>query len=247
MATFVFLDTETTGNGENDRVLQLAFIARRAGEKPLLASSLCKPPVPIDFFAMATHHITPETLANEPPFAETQAAKELTAVNKPDSIAVIHNAPFDLEMLRREGVNWQGGVIDTLRVARRVLDTPSHSLQYLRYALGLYREEEALASELGAKVVAHNAAGDAQTLYLLTQHLLKKIGGGKGEAVMELLRFTNEPLELKTLRFGKYRGKSFREVKESDIGYLRWLAESEAMKENPDADLVYTIRLVLES
>ncbi|MDR2639064.1 MAG: 3'-5' exonuclease, partial [Helicobacteraceae bacterium] len=201
LAAFILLDTETTG-GEEDRVCQLAFLLARAKEPPKLFNSFCKPPVPISFDAMAIHHITPEMVENKPPFAECEAAIALNEINKEDSVLVIQNAPFDLAALRREGFEWKGAIIDTLRVSRHLLgDLPRHSLQYMRYALGLYRDEAAFGAQIGAAVKAHDAAGDCVVLFLLTQYLLDKAAANsKKEAVFALIELSNKPIAFKTIR-----------------------------------------------
>jgi DNA polymerase III epsilon subunit-like protein len=51
---FIFLDTETTGTGPEDRLCQIAF-------KPEGAPAVCEtfnPGMPISIDAMAIHHIT---------------------------------------------------------------------------------------------------------------------------------------------------------------------------------------------
>jgi DNA polymerase-3 subunit epsilon/exodeoxyribonuclease X len=138
-------------------------------------------------------------------------------------------------------------VIDTLRVSRHLLDDlPRHSLQYMRYALNLYRAENEIASQVGAEVKAHDAAGDCVVLYLLTQYLLKKAAAlSKKEGIFELIELTNKPILLKTIRFGKYRDQSFVDIAQKDRGYLEWLHGSETQKANPDSDLIYTLERVL--
>ncbi|MDR0664113.1 MAG: 3'-5' exonuclease [Helicobacteraceae bacterium] len=245
MAAFILLDTETTGGGEKDRICQLAFLVARTKEPLKLFNSLCKPPVAIDFEAMAIHHITPEAIEDKPPFAECEAAIALNELNTEENALVIQNAPFDLEMLRREGFEWKGVAIDTLRVSRHLLgDLPRHSLQYLRYALSLYRSEGELAAQFGGKISAHDAASDCVVLYLLTQYLLAMTGKSK-DGVFKLIELSNKPVALKTIRFGKHRDKSFNEIAKTDRGYLEWLFHSETQKESPDSDLVYTLEQVL--
>jgi DNA polymerase III epsilon subunit-like protein len=61
---FIFLDTETTGNGPDDRLCQIAF-------KPNDGPAVCElfnPGRPISIDAMAVHHITEKMVADKPPF-----------------------------------------------------------------------------------------------------------------------------------------------------------------------------------
>ena len=246
MAAFILLDTETTGAGPSDRLCQIAFLVAE-GKAPLRAvESFCKPPLPIGFGAMAVHHITNEMVADKPPYNESEAAAALDALNLPENVLIIHNAPFDVEMLRREGVLWKGPVIDTLRCARHLIDeVESHALQHLRYALGFYKDETAVAESLGAKIAAHDALGDVIVLYLLMKHLMGLVGKN-GDGVSELIRLSNEPVLLKKFRFGKYRGMAYEEVAKSDPGYMDWLLKSEMQKEEPDEDLRHTLQYYLQ-
>ena len=53
MKKLIFLDTETTGVEEKDRLIQLCY--RCNG---ISATKYFNPGIPISFMAMATHHIT---------------------------------------------------------------------------------------------------------------------------------------------------------------------------------------------
>ncbi len=63
---FIFLDTETTGAGPDDRLCQLAF---KAGQGRGVCG-LFNPGRPIAIEAMAVHHITNEMVKNRPPFKQ---------------------------------------------------------------------------------------------------------------------------------------------------------------------------------
>ena len=239
-AAFVLLDTETTGAGETDRICQLAFLALRGREEPKAYMDYCKPPVPISFGAMSVHHITPEMVENAPSFHETEAARALAGLNTPENIAVIHNAPFDLGMLAKEDLIWQGPVIDTYRCIRHLQpDLESHALQQLRYALGFYREEEAFADRLGYAVEAHDAMGDVIVLHFLMSYLLERVGRSQ-TGVQELIALTLKPIFVKTFRFGKYKGSEVRQVFADDNDYFQWAVR----KMDSDPDLSYTLKRV---
>ncbi len=242
---FVMLDTETTGAGPADRLCQIAFIVAQNGVELTLHQDLCKPPLPIATGAMAVHHITPEMVENAPEYAACESAARLAELNNGENILVIHNAPFDVAMLEREGVVWQGPVIDTLRCARHLIESESHALQFLRYHLGLYREEPAIADRLGVAIAAHDAAGDVAVLYLLMQHLLESVGKSAA-GIEQLVTLSGQPVLLKKFRFGKYKGMAFEEIARSDPGYLDWLLKSEMQKSEPDEDLRHTLESYLQ-
>jgi len=139
---YVILDTETTGVGENDRVIQLGYIV--LGTKEIeVHNEFYSSDVPISFGAMEVHGITPEMILNKPACTDSVAYKRLCELNTNENYMIIHNAPFDLGMLEKEGFNTQMKVIDTLRVAKHVLpDEDAHRLQYFRYKMELYKDEQ---------------------------------------------------------------------------------------------------------
>ncbi|MFH0820589.1 MAG: hypothetical protein V1908_02335, partial [Candidatus Peregrinibacteria bacterium] len=51
----------------------------------------------------------------------------------------------------------------------------------------------------------------------------------------------------KTFAFGKYRGKTFEEIAQNDMGYLNWLFNSETSKPatEQNENLVYTLKFYL--
>lgn len=245
MSAFVLLDTETTGNAKDDRLIQIAFLVAKSGEKLRAVESFCKAPLPIKIDAMAVHHITEEMIENKPLFKESEAYSELEALNSGENFLVIHNAPFDLGMLEKEGFKWNGNVIDTLRCAKHLIESESHGLQYLRYSLGLYKNEEAIAGELDRKIVAHDAVGDVIVLYLLTQHLFGVVGKNR-EGIEELVRLSNEPVLIKKLRFGKHKGRELSQIALEDPSYLEWLYKEQKKNDQKDEDMLYTLEYYLK-
>ena len=58
----IFLDTETTGNGLDDRLCQIAF----KPEGGQLICELFNPGIPISIDAMSIHHITNKMVQDKP-------------------------------------------------------------------------------------------------------------------------------------------------------------------------------------
>lgn len=230
----IFFDTETTGNGDGDRLCQLA-IKERGVAKPILNATYL-PPVPISIESMAIHHITPKMVAERPLFTEASEFAEVKALfENGDVIVVAHNVAFDLSMLKREGIVPKH-TICTYKLAK-ALDPneliPSHRLQYLRYFLGL--EVEA---------VAHDALGDVLVLEGLFERLLAKMIEQKGSeesAIAEMIAISGRPLLFTTIRFGKYNGKRLEDIAKTDKGYLEWLLGQK--KQNPlgEEDWIYSL------
>lgn len=241
---YVILDTETTGTGEADRVIQLGYIV--LGEKNIeVQNEFFTSDIPISFGAMEVHGITPDMIEGKPTCQESTSYKRLLELNTPDNYMIIHNAPFDLGMLEKEGFNTQMKVIDTLRVAKHILpDEDAHRLQYFRYKMELYKEEQKEADALGIVVKAHDAIGDVLVLKLLLSRLKDEVSSQfPGENPVEkMVDLTNTPILVKSFRFGKYKGKTLQEVAASDAGYLRWMLTG---MENLDEDMRYSINHAL--
>ncbi len=241
---YVILDTETTGTGDNDRVIQLGYIVLGAKEVEV-HNEFNRADVPISYGAMEVHGITEDLIEGKPACIETTAFKRLQELNSDDNYMIIHNAPFDLKMLKKEGFENRMQVIDTLRVAKHVLpDEEAHRLQYFRYKMELYKEEEKEANALGIVVKAHDAIGDVLVLKLLLSKLKaivseQFVGVNPVEKMVEL---TKEPILVKTFRFGKHKGKELVEVAREDAGYLRWMLSS---MDNLDDDMKYSINIAL--
>ena len=244
MAKYIILDTETTGTADNDRVIQLGYIV--LGVNPIeVHNEFNSSDVPISFGAMEVHGITPELLEGKPVCTETTAYKRLLELNTEENYLIIHNAPFDIKMLEKEGFETKMKVIDTLRVAKHVLpDEEAHRLQYFRYKMELYKEEQKEADALGIVVKAHDAIGDVLVLKLFLSKLRAAVQQAyPGENPVEkMVDLTNTPILVKTFRFGKHKGKELAEVAREDAGYLRWMLSS---MENLDDDMRYSINYYL--
>ena len=208
-------------------------------------NEFCSCDAEINFAAMEVHGITPDMIEGKPTCQETTAYKRLQELNTSENYMIIHNAPFDLGMLEKEGFNTQMKVIDTLRVAKHVLpDEDAHRLQYFRYKMELYKEEEKEAAALGIVVKAHDAIGDVLVLKLFLSKLKDVVSAQfPGQNPVEkMVDLTATPILIKTFRFGKHKGKSLEEVAREDAGYLRWMLSS---MDNLDDDMRYSINTVL--
>ena len=241
---YIILDTETTGTGEQDRVIQLGFIV--LGTKDIeVYNEFFTSDIPISFGAMEVHGITPDMIEGKSTCRDSASYKRLQELNTTENYMIIHNAPFDLGMLEKEGFNTQMKVIDTLRVAKHILpDEEAHRLQYFRYKMELYKEEEKEANSLGIVVKAHDAIGDVLILKLLLSRLKDEVSKQFPDEnpVEKMVDLTATPILVKNFRFGKHKGKSLEEVAREDSGYLRWMLSS---MENLDDDMRYSINNAL--
>ena len=220
---FIFLDTETTGTGPDDRLCQIAF-------KPEVGQSvngLFNPGIPISIDAMAIHHITNKMVEGKPHFKGSEAYERLSKlINDEHNIIVAHNARYDVEILNRESIH-PSKVICTLKLARHPDSTgviPKYNLQYLRYYLGL---------EIDAK--AHDALGDILVLEAVFKRIYAKfVANGLSNPVNEMIKVSNNPILLPRMPFGKHKGLLFSEVPRD---YLEWLSGTEL-----DEDMAFTVK-----
>ena len=243
---YIILDTETTGTKEEDRIIQLGYLVLD-GKKVDVYNEFNSCDVDIKIPAMEVHGITPELLEGKPPCTQTNAYKTLEVLNESSNYMIIHNAPFDIAMLNKEGFNLKMKLIDTLRVAKHVFaDEEFHRLQYFRYKFKLYQKEEAEAAKLGIVVKAHDAIGDVLVLKLFLTILRQKVNElyPQDNPVEKMVELTNTPVFYKKpLRFGKHKGKTLQELAIEDSGYLRWMLEK---MDGLDDDMRYSIHKVLD-
>jgi DNA polymerase III epsilon subunit-like protein len=246
MAKYVLFDTETTGNQEHDRIIQVGAMIVHSKEKIEVLDELCLAPVPISIEAMEVHNITPEVIADKGLYDETDFALKLQQLNQKENYLIAHNIAFDLAMLEKEGFQNHYTLIDTLRCAKHLLpDSPNHRLQYLRYALELYQIEEAEAQKLGITIKAHDAIGDVLVMKLLLSKLVRltqeKFAGIN--PMQKLAELTQTPVMMKTFKFGKYKDREIAEVVHEDRGYITWMRANLDL----DEDMTFTLDYYLAS
>ncbi len=244
MAKYILFDTETTGNQEEDRIIQVgAMIVDAKGEVEVF-DELCSTVLPIKIEAMVVHGITPDLIAGKGLFTETNFYKTLQSLNNQENYLIAHNMPFDMGMMEKEGFVSQIQIIDTLRVAKHLLpEQKSKALQYLRYALELYKEEQAEADKYNITIKAHDAIGDVLVMKLLLSKLvaLTKEQFPDANPMVKMEELTKIPIFIETFAFGKHKGKKISEVCNSDIGYINWMQKNMDL----DVDMKYTLETIL--
>lgn len=238
MSKYLFLDLETTGLEVKDRVCELAFICEDEEGAVTHSNALCKSPKKISHEAMALHHITNEMIKDEKTCQETSTYKRLQEYNSEENILIAHNIRFDLKMLEKEGFDLKMQAVDTLRCTKSLIpECEGFGLQFLRYELGLYKEEEELARYAGIDISAHRALSDALHVKLLWKTLLQYA------TVSQLIAISSRPVLLEKFPFGKYSGRYIEEIAGSDTAYLHWMLSN---IEDMDEDLSYSIQKHLE-
>ena len=138
----IFLDVETTGLEEIDKVCSVGIIAIE-DENTTTIYELVNEGKKILPQASCINHITNEMLKGQLKFQDSKAYKFLVKNNNENTTLVGHNIKFDLSMLEKSGFSFKGEVIDTLRVTKHLApECEQFSLQFLRYELKLYRKEK---------------------------------------------------------------------------------------------------------
>ncbi|MCK9473161.1 3'-5' exonuclease [Sulfurimonas sp.] len=235
----IFLDLETTGLEASDKICSIGIIGVKGSEVSSIYE-LVNEGKKIPAKASSINHITNEMIKDKLPFKQSRAWKFLDENNQEDATLIVHNINFDLRMLQALGFIWQGKTIDTLRVTKHLIPECEHfSLQFLRYELKLYKQEqkEALKYALHEGVlVPHNALSDALHVKMLYEYLLEI---KEHEMLVEL---SQKNVLIQKFEFGKYSGRFIEEISMCDRGYLEWMLLNIT---HLDEDLRYSIERYL--
>jgi exodeoxyribonuclease X len=229
----IVIDTETTGvDPLADKLVELAAINL---DTDLSFETLINPGRDIPPEAMAVHHITEWMVAESPTpeQAVTTFIRGFAAPTsaKPDSadlpIFAAHNAKFDRGMLEPLLGHLRPQWLCTYKIALNLWpDAPRHTNQVLRYWLGL-------KPQIPEGLAPHRAMYDI----ICTREILRT---AMLQAPLDkLLHWSNNPVLLKRVQFGKHAGKPWSEV---DVGYLRWVTQQSDMNE----DVLFTANYWLD-
>ncbi len=230
MTTVVVVDTETTGLGEADQVVEVAavWVPRRFGGDSGY-SVLVRPTCPVSLEARAVHHITDVELGDAPTMAALLAGPTGPGLIDADVMAC-HNLEFDLRMLLQSGVPraaLPARAVCTWRCALHLYpDAPGHSNQILRYYLGVEVPP--------CDGPPHRALPDACVTAAVLGRMLE------GHTVEGLEALTQQPALLARVPFGRSRGRPWGEM---DRGFLEWVLSP---RQDFNADVRHTARHWLE-
>jgi DNA polymerase III epsilon subunit-like protein len=247
MPAYILFDTETTGGATEDRIIQIGGMIINSKSDIECYDELCSCEEPIKIEAMEVHNITPDMIEGKAPFLETKFYGKICELNDPSNYLIAHNINFDLGMLEKEGFENNYTQIDTLRCAKHLYpELPYHRLQYLRYALELYKTEKEEAQSLGITIKAHDAIGDVLVMKLFLRKLVAKCQEVYPDfsPMEKLAELTKTPVMMRTFRFGKYKGEKIKDIATKDIGYIQWMRGN--MKDL-DEDMRYTLDKYIEA
>lgn len=200
---WLIADVETTGVRTEDRVVEIAWI-EVDNDLNIVdeVHSLIDPEMPIPAAASGVHHITDAMVADAPTisqFFEIVRGRNLGSYG-----LIAHNAAFDRRFLEPHSDEILSQMC-TLRLARRLYpDLDNHKLQTLRYTFEL---------DAGR---AHSALGDITALASFVK-MLREV---TALSLHGLAQLAMQPIEVKTMPFGKHKGQLLEEVPRS---YMSWL------------------------
>lgn len=221
MKEVIILDTETTGiNPFEDKIVELAAINLHTD---LTFETLVNPGRDIPPEAMAIHHITEWMVEGKPDPAKAHEDFVAWAANSAGlPIFAAHNAKFDRGMmapyLKGISLRW----LCTMKCAKVLWpNAPGFSNQVLRYWLGL-------KPQIPEGLAPHRAMYDI----ICTREILRV--QLQQASLDDLLDWSNRPLLLKTVLFGKHKGKTWDKV---DTGYLKW-----CLNNIDDEDVLHTAK-----
>lgn len=223
----VFIDLETTGiDIVKDRILEIAILKVFPDGREEIKTRRINPTIPIPPETTAIHGITDSDVAHEPTFKEV--AKSLANLIEGCDFAGFNSNKFDFPLLAEEFL--RAGIDIDLR-KRKFIDVQTifHKMEKrtLEAAYKFY-----CAKELEN---AHSAQADILATYEVLKAQIGRYSELKND-VDSLSEFSshNQNVDFagrivydekgaETFNFGKYKGKSVKEVFEKDPSYYAWM------------------------
>lgn len=245
MSKLLFLDIEATGVDAEDRLVEVGYCST---EDFQTWAVLFKAPLPVKLAAMSINNITNEMLEGKEPFEGSIYQEDLRRKSQ-DHILVAHNAIYDLDMLKKEGIEFSRHIC-TLKIAH-FLDEEGkmekHTLSYLRY----YLHTNVIATP-------HTATGDIVILQAVFEMLkdimrVKLFLDSDEEVIEKMVEISKNPILIKKFTFGKYVGLTLTDVAQDNCfdkkgrSYMQWLlSEKINNPQGQEADWIYSLNYYLQ-
>jgi DNA polymerase-3 subunit epsilon len=223
----IFFDLETTGiNIASDRIVEISYLKVDLNGNESEKTFRVNPQMPIPAEASAIHGITDEDVKNAPSFNEI--AKSLAREFEGCDLAGYNSVRFDIPLLAEEFLR-AGVDIDLKR--RKFVD-----VQVIFMKMEPRTLSAAYKFFSGKELSdAHSASADTRATYEVLQAQLDRYDNLEND-IGKLAEFSahnrnvdfagrivlNEKDE-EIFNFGKYKGKTVREVLEHDPGYYGWM------------------------
>lgn len=226
-----FIDLETTGtNVATDRIIEIAIIKVMPDRTTQSKVRRINPGMPIPPSSTAIHGISDEDVKNEPTFK--QVANEMRQFLDQTDIAGYNSNRFDIPVLVEEFLR-AGLTFDIDN--RRFIDVQKIFHQMEKRTLGaaykFYCDKELIN--------AHSAEADAMATYEILEAQLVRYEQTLKADVDALATFTKEDDYVDFARrmviqngvemfnFGKYKGRSVREVLKTEPQYYDWMMKAD--------------------
>jgi len=235
----IFLDLESTGFEKEDKICSIGALFFDQNFYVKKSYNIINEGKKIPSKASALHNITNEMVKKEPSFHESEIYALLEKENDIANTLIVHNKDFILSILENSGLKWHGKIVDTQRVVKHIIpECELFSLEFLRYELQLYKNEEMLMRKCGIKdaIIAHHALSDALIIKLLFEYLNEDV------SLEKMFDLSFESVLLEKFPFGKYAGQYIEEIAMNDRNYLFWMLSLE----NLDDDLRYSLEYYLK-
>ena len=202
MSKAYIIDSETT-SAKHPHTIEVAFVEFAARGALVGAPTVLRfnPPVPIEFGAMAAHHILPDELEGMPEYSPL--------VFPMMDYVIGHNIDFDADCCQIPGAVKR---VCTLAMARAIWPNTSHTQSALLYMLS--NDRAATRERLRN---AHSAGADVIFCYEILLAILSERPHIR--TIEELYAFSEECRIPKVMTFGKFSGMPVQHV---ETGWRNW-------------------------
>lgn len=227
----VFFDLETTGvNIATDRIVEIAILKVHPNGNKESKTWLVNPEVKIPEEASAIHGITDEKVANEPTFKKL-APKINKMINNCD-LAGFNSNRFDIPLLAEE-------------MLRANIDFEMNNRKTIDVQVIFHKKEQRTLSAgykfyCGKELVnAHSAQADTNATYEILKAQIDKYSDIEN-SVEALSKYSEQVKRAdfagfilidennrEIFSFGKYKGRSVREVLKENPGYNAWIQQAD--------------------
>lgn len=228
----IFFDLETTGlDISKDRIVELCYIRVEPNGNEEARSMRINPGIPIPKEASSVHGILDEDVKDCPTFANI--AQQLANTFEGCDIAGFNSNRFDLPLLAEEFM--RAGINIDLNQCRSI------DVQNIYHKLERRNLSAAYKYYCGKDLEnAHSALADTQATYEVLQAQLDKYPDDLKNDVDFLAdfstmnhnidfagRFVYDEKGRELINFGKYKGKTVKEVLQRDPGYYSWIIQGD--------------------
>jgi len=209
----LIIDTETTGF-DRPVAIEIAHAPIPIEKMDDIWCRRFNPGKPIEFDAMAAHHIFDSELVDEPPAASFELP--------PNTDYLIgHNIDFDWEVIGKPKIKR----ICTLALARHFWPDASHKLGALAYKLlgPIYEERNDSGALRTLLKEAHGAKVDVMITFMIFDIILRELPSHI-DTLEKLWDFCEMARVPSRINFGKHKGEL---IKDLPYSYKTWLLRQE--------------------